>query len=228
MRISSSRNWRRLPQRTTSDAYGFTLVELLVVISIIVLLISILLPALKQARMATIAVSCQSNMRQLSIITANYINDFNNRFPRTGLGNQAAPDGERQWWLVFDAAGYQAPPRRGPASDTQDRPGDPSIQTYAYNTALGREDWTSWSAHAVASPTEIRDKNFSKVIIFSESYNWFYWNSFPSEGIGCGIPRSEGGRLSVPHNESQNIAFLDGHAEQRLLTTLSYKDWLLR
>lgn len=56
---------------------GFTLVELLVVISIVVLLIAILLPALAKAREAGQTVRCLSNMRQLTMVGILYWQDNN-------------------------------------------------------------------------------------------------------------------------------------------------------
>lgn len=54
---------------------AFTLVELLVVLSVIALLIAILLPALKKARETAQAVVCLSNQKQLGVAFQNYSSD---------------------------------------------------------------------------------------------------------------------------------------------------------
>lgn len=61
--------------------HGFTLIELLVVISIISLLISILLPALKTARNAGQQIVCSSNLRQLGVAFATYRVDYDGTYP---------------------------------------------------------------------------------------------------------------------------------------------------
>ena len=60
---------------------GFTLVELLVVISIIALLVSILLPALGSAREAARATVCATNLRSLGFAIVYYADDNNNFLP---------------------------------------------------------------------------------------------------------------------------------------------------
>jgi len=69
---------------------GFTLIELLVVISILVLLISLLLPALQRARKQARAVVCQANLNRWGTILALYAEDNEGRIPRVSMN---------PWWL---------------------------------------------------------------------------------------------------------------------------------
>jgi prepilin-type N-terminal cleavage/methylation domain-containing protein len=59
----------------------FTLIELLVVIAIIAILASMLLPALRNARMVAKRTLCQSNLKQLSLLEFQYSSDSNGFIP---------------------------------------------------------------------------------------------------------------------------------------------------
>ena len=61
---------------------GFTLIELLVVISIIALLMSLLLPAIKRARGLAQSIQCASNVRSLVIGARSYAGDYDQYIPR--------------------------------------------------------------------------------------------------------------------------------------------------
>ena len=60
---------------------GFTLVELLVVIGIIVVLVSLLLPALASSREAARSTQCPSNLRQMIFATMQYAHHSNGVLP---------------------------------------------------------------------------------------------------------------------------------------------------
>lgn len=67
--------------RTGCVRRAFTIIELLVVISIITLMISLLLPSLSASKERTRAAACSSNLRQLGIGVVNYADNSNSYFP---------------------------------------------------------------------------------------------------------------------------------------------------
>ncbi|HVU27309.1 MAG TPA: prepilin-type N-terminal cleavage/methylation domain-containing protein [Verrucomicrobiae bacterium] len=63
---------------------GFTLIELLVVIAIIAILAAMLLPALASAKQKAWAVTCTSNLRQISLGMKMFADDNNEFYPQSG------------------------------------------------------------------------------------------------------------------------------------------------
>lgn len=69
----------------------FTLLELLIVISIIALMISILLPSLTKAKKASELAVCSSNMKQISFVLKMFLKGNNQFFP-IGIRNNRPYD----------------------------------------------------------------------------------------------------------------------------------------
>jgi prepilin-type N-terminal cleavage/methylation domain-containing protein/prepilin-type processing-associated H-X9-DG protein len=74
---------------------NFTLIELLVVIAIIAILISLLMPTLKQARELGNQAACQNNLRQNGLAIMSYATDYNEYILLT--------DGNYPWAWFYDA-----------------------------------------------------------------------------------------------------------------------------
>jgi prepilin-type N-terminal cleavage/methylation domain-containing protein/prepilin-type processing-associated H-X9-DG protein len=82
------------PNRAKQKSQGaFTLMELLVVISIVALLMAILLPALQRVRKQAGAVLCQSNLKQWGMSLNIYTEDHEGYLPANMVGHESI-------WLI--------------------------------------------------------------------------------------------------------------------------------
>lgn len=82
----------------------FTLLELLIVISIVVILIGILLPLLKSTKDKAYTTVCSGNLRQLAMATAEYQADWGGEIPYGDILGDGSPcrSGLETWRSLFE------------------------------------------------------------------------------------------------------------------------------
>jgi prepilin-type N-terminal cleavage/methylation domain-containing protein/prepilin-type processing-associated H-X9-DG protein len=112
---------------------GFTLIEMLVVITIIAILAAILLPALSAAREAARSSQCKANLRQFFVS----VSTFAERDSLTRFATSGGWDGRRDGCL--DSFGWVADMVNGGAGKPGELlcPSNPSKATEKYNDYLG-------------------------------------------------------------------------------------------
>lgn len=169
-------------------AGGFTLLELLVVISIIAVLMSVLLPSLGKAREAARRVTCGSNLRQLTLAWTSYAveNDDQIVSPMTGYTIIGKPPWGEGWGDIM----------RGTEESIQKGvlwPYTQSLKVYRCQSAR-----RYGSVHS--SPERLRDYSISRTMGYPAK-NW-WWNG------GDGTPCSSYKTISEIATPSERMVFI--------------------
>lgn len=190
-------------------AVRFTLVELLVVIAIIAILAAMLLPALKNARDKSMQTACANNLKQLSLYTQYYTDDYNGRLPLAyvsgGEWSGYAADDFGSWFSLlapydgitptdYDTFGCKrASPFHCPVKSGTDPTFAPSIASASDGAYIPVEN-------GISNGRLMRVVNPSIKVWLMDTTSCYYFNPYLS-GKSCD-PR---------HSHGVNILFFDWH-----------------
>jgi len=85
----------------------FTLIELLFVVSVMMIIMSILLPALNVGRSLSKRIACAANLRQISIAAFGYVGDNNDYLPLATITNNYFYGRTLGPYLGYDCSSYK-------------------------------------------------------------------------------------------------------------------------
>ena len=215
---------RTARDRSSRRSGGFTLVELLVVISVIALLIGILLPVLAAARTTARRVTCSGNLRQFGIAMESYTQLFDGFYPLARpVAKPFAPYSYYPASITTVPPGTELPelteamrsvelevPAKDNLNSVYHCPDDDTVfglsaNSYAFSGFLRGETLQEMLARGFIAS---RNMDASDIFVMMD----FDGEEGGSEFTMLPTPDGPGGAMSVPKRHfKRNILFADGH-----------------
>ena len=192
----------------------FTLVELLVTISIMIILISILMPALANANAVAKKTACSGNLKQFGLASNMYVMDCNGCFPVSSTDNRLW-DYQLMDYVNYDFANYK---KRNDFSIYHCPSGKPNpivnnyrARGFAYNRSI------AYNIEGTALLSKISDPSFT-VTMTDAAYEPLTSNI--ELAVICGTVNhafvfcsNYGENISYRHLSKTNVLFVDGHVK---------------
>ncbi|MFA9478429.1 type II secretion system protein [Phycisphaerales bacterium AB-hyl4] len=218
---------------------AFTLIELLVTITVIVLLISIVLPALGNARGSARAVLCLNHQRQLATTVMMYVDDFRGALPRPTIGTDVvgmstAQQQQAVWYNAVDAYYGKATPTSASERHHEAWKHDPVWASFdeakrANNRTIKMNDYLKGNNDNDEPPhftyeQAIRRPTLMVLFVDGQSAD-VHPNASNDTHFGA-TP----GRVALRHADGANVTFVDGHGRhvrQAIRDDLVVPGWFL-
>ncbi|MCQ2379348.1 MAG: prepilin-type N-terminal cleavage/methylation domain-containing protein [Victivallaceae bacterium] len=217
----------------------FTLMELLVVITIISLLAALLGPGLIKARGFGAAVKCQANVRQLACANIMYASNWKNQFVPSCQGNNYWCGIAKGTWGsdISDEGGLaeyagDKDVRDCPAADLQQEGGNNGCGSYGYSTAVGATEYMGTLAIPACTAQVTAP---ARTIMFSDnagmSSGLYIQQSdlcpplfIDAMGRDSGMGKAQP-TMHFLHGDRASVSWADGHATSNGPITYTTSGW---
>ena len=205
---------------------GFTLIEILVVVAIIVILAAMLLPALRQARERARQAVCKNNLKQIGLAIVMYSEDNNEYYPIYLSEGSSIGWHDRVWKYTGQDPNKVVPRARTLFRCPSDNSGTPPSWHYVvkviYALNGGNAEWAEWgdgiSWYTANWKLPCGSAKLSQIRAPSETIlvgdRWYlYLRKGNSSGATIGSWCSEKTTGYHNNNGSRNYLFCDGHVD---------------